>query len=251
MLCDLPYKIGNCIFFNLVLYFMTNLRRTPSAFFVFLLFSFMTTLCMSTLFRCFGAMSRSLVQALVPSACIILALNIYTGFIVPPPSMVPWFRWINYVDPIGYAFEALMVNEFWDRSFSCNTFVPSGPGYGGISELSRICGVVGSKAGFAVVQGEDYLRLSFGYEKSHLWRYDNPSHLRARWLMVEQQSRFAICIPSCLPSSVPPCIRARTLQEVCGRSVSLSSRRWKEKSGFTKRHRDHEQPISVFHSRAT
>ena len=165
----MPYKIGNAIFFNLVLYFMTNLRRTPSAFFIFLLFSFVTTLVMSTLFRTFGAMSRTLVQALVPSAIIILALNIYTGFVVPPIGMVPWFRWINYVDPIAYAFESLMINEFWDRSFDCSTFVPSGPGYDA-SDIGRICSVVGSVAGSSVVQGEDYLRLSFGYDKAHLWR---------------------------------------------------------------------------------
>jgi ABC-type multidrug transport system permease subunit len=29
MITDLPYKITNAIFFNLILYFMTNLRREP------------------------------------------------------------------------------------------------------------------------------------------------------------------------------------------------------------------------------
>src|SRR3569833_132986 len=110
IMCDLPYKIGNTIFFNLVHYFMTNLRRTPSAFFTINLFSNFTTQVKSTLFRTFGAMSRSLVQARVPSAIIILALIIFTGFVVPPTAMVPWFRWINYIDPIAYAFESLMVN---------------------------------------------------------------------------------------------------------------------------------------------
>ena len=170
LVTDMPYKIGNAIFFNLVLYFMTNLRRTPGAFFTFLLFSFSTTLVMSHMYRTFGALSRSLVQALVPVALIILSLIIFTGFAIPPALMVPWFGWIRYVNPIAYAYESLMINEYWDREFDCAIFVPQGPGYGDEGNLSGVCAVVGSKTGASVVSGEEYLRLTFGYEKTHLWR---------------------------------------------------------------------------------
>ncbi|KAK3312070.1 putative ABC transporter [Apodospora peruviana] len=169
LICDLPYKIGNAVFFNLVLYFMTNLRREPAAFFTFLIFTFVTTLVMSNMYRTFGALSRTLAQALVPAALIVLALIMYTGFVIPPTSMVPWFRWINYVNPIAYAFESLMINEFSDRMFGCANFVPSWPGHDG-KETNRVCGVVGASLGSDIVRGEDYLRLSFGYETSHLWR---------------------------------------------------------------------------------
>ena len=88
MLCDLPNKILTSIFFNLTLYFMTNLRRTPSAFFTFYLFSFMCLLAMSMIFRSIGALSRTLAQAMAPAAVLILALVIYTGFALPPGIMV-------------------------------------------------------------------------------------------------------------------------------------------------------------------
>jgi len=48
---------------------------------------------------------------MAPAALIILALVIYTGFTIPTRDMHPWFRWINYLDPVAYAFEALMINE--------------------------------------------------------------------------------------------------------------------------------------------
>ena len=48
---------------------------------------------------------------MAPAAVIILALIIYTGFAIPITYMHPWFRWINYLDPVSYAFEALMINE--------------------------------------------------------------------------------------------------------------------------------------------
>jgi hypothetical protein len=62
MICDLPNKIFMAIGFDLALYFMTNLRRTPGHFFVFLLFTFTCTLTMSMYFRCIAALSRTLAQ---------------------------------------------------------------------------------------------------------------------------------------------------------------------------------------------
>lgn len=89
MVCDLPNKLLISVFFNLVLYFMTNLRREPGAFFVFYLFSFMCTLTMSMFFRLIGSLSRTLAQAMAPAAIVILALVIYTGFVVPIRDMHP------------------------------------------------------------------------------------------------------------------------------------------------------------------
>ena len=79
MLCDIPAKTLNNIGFNLILYFMTNLRRTPGAFFFFLLISYIMTLTMSMLFRLIASVSRSLVEALVPTAIIMISIVVYTG----------------------------------------------------------------------------------------------------------------------------------------------------------------------------
>lgn len=62
MIMDLPNKIGTTIIFDLVVYFMTNLRRTPEHFFIFFLFTFVCTLTMSMFFRSIGALSRTLAQ---------------------------------------------------------------------------------------------------------------------------------------------------------------------------------------------
>lgn len=86
MLCDMPYKLLNAVTFNVTLYFMTNLRRTPGAFFTFLVFSIFTMLTMSMIFRTIAASSRTLSQALVPAAILILGLVIYTGFTIPPAT---------------------------------------------------------------------------------------------------------------------------------------------------------------------
>lgn len=171
MICDLPNKILTSLTFNLTLYFLTNLRRTPAAFFTFYLFSFTVILAMSMLFRSIGALSRTLAGAMAPAAVLILALVIYTGFTVPIRDMHPWFRWINYIDPVAYAFESLMINEFHDRRFPCTSFVPEGDGYYDLLDpLQKVCATVGAVAGSDAVEGDAYINTSFNYYHSHLWR---------------------------------------------------------------------------------
>jgi len=161
---------------------MANLRREPSAFFTFLLFSFFTTLALSMVFRTVGASSRSLVQALCPSSIFTLALMTYTGFVVPTHDMHPWFRWIGYIDPIAYAFESLMINEFSGRIFPCATFVPSGPGYLDVAPLSYACAVVGSEPGSHFVLGDHYIMLGFDYYPGRLWRFVKTFICRLKFL---------------------------------------------------------------------
>lgn len=164
-LCDMPYKIVNCIIFNLTLYFMSNLRREPGAFFFFLLFSFMITLVMSMIFRTIASVSRTLEQAMVPASLFINALVIYAGFSIPTTYMLGWSRWINYLDPVAYGFEALMANEFMGKDFPCSTVVPS---YGSVQYGT--CSAVGSVAGQDYVNGDVYLHSAYRYSKAHRWR---------------------------------------------------------------------------------
>ncbi|CAN8098273.1 unnamed protein product [Discula destructiva] len=172
MLVDLPYKILNTCVFNLVLYMMTNLRREPGAFFFYLLICFLSTLSMSMVFRTIASSSRTLSQAMVPAAIIILALVIFTGFVIPIGYMLDWCRWMNYLDPLAYAFEALMVNEFSGREYACSAFTPSQtiPGYENVSANEHVCSAVGAVAGLDYINGDDYINSAFQYYASNKWR---------------------------------------------------------------------------------
>ncbi|KAJ8078446.1 Multidrug resistance protein [Marasmius tenuissimus] len=170
MISDLPVKITTAITMNLVLYFMTNLRRTAGAFFIYLLFSFSCTLCMSMIFRTIGASAKTLSASMTPAALMMLALVCYTGFVIPIRDMHPWFRWINHIDPIAYVFESMMLNEFHGIEYPCVAYIPAGPGYENVGGTERICSVTGSEPGRAFVQGSRFLSESFRYVKSHMWR---------------------------------------------------------------------------------
>lgn len=172
MLCDLPNKVGTATVFNLALYFMTGLRREPRAFFIFYLFTFMCTLTISMYFRSIAALSRTMSQAMAPAAVFILSLIIYTGFAIPVGQMVVWFRWLNYINPVGYGFEALMINEFHNRKIPCSPsmIVPAGPAYMNVLPSQRICSTTGAAAGADFVDGDTWLQVNYQYTAGHLWR---------------------------------------------------------------------------------
>lgn len=172
MLCDMPYKIANTIIFNLSLYFLTNLKREPGAFFFFLLISFATVLVMSMIFRTIASASRTLFQALVPAAILILDLVIFTGFVIPKRYMLGWCKWLYWIDPIAYAFEALVVNEFHNRDYTCDEFIPRNDveGYADIPSANRVCSAVGAIEGQSAVNGDRYAEMNFDYKWENRWR---------------------------------------------------------------------------------
>ncbi|KAL3446381.1 ABC-2 type transporter-domain-containing protein [Aspergillus insuetus] len=170
MIMDMPYKIMNSLLTNLTLYFMGNLRREPGAFFFMFLISFSMMMGMSMFFRFFASITKSIEQALAPSAIILLGLVLYTGFAIPVSYMRGWAAWLRWLNPVSYGFEAVMVNEFHGREFPCVSFVPSGPGYENVSLSEKVCSTVGSVPGSSVVQGTEFVRSAYGYLSKNRWR---------------------------------------------------------------------------------
>jgi ABC-type multidrug transport system permease subunit len=81
--------------------------------------------------------------------------------------MHPWFEWIHYINPIYYAFEILVANEFHGRDFPCASFVPA---YADLSGDSFSCSASGSVAGQTTVSGDRYIFYNFKYSYDHVWR---------------------------------------------------------------------------------
>lgn len=169
IITDLPTKFLISVGFNFILYFIVDLRRSAGHFFFYWLVNFTCTLSMSHIFRTIGAATTSLQQAMTPASILLFTLVVFTGFVIPPNDMHGWCRWINYIDPVAYAFEALVANEFHNREFPCSAAVPRGPGYP-VSGEHVVCAEVGAQPGSATVNGDAYIGLSFEYFNSHRWR---------------------------------------------------------------------------------
>ncbi len=85
---------------------------------------------------------------------------------------------VHGAQPLRYAFEGVMANELHGFQAHCISFVPSGPGYEGVSPLNQVCAVVGSTAGQTYVEGDVYLKLAFGYSYDNLWKVSSHSSPR-------------------------------------------------------------------------
>jgi ABC-type multidrug transport system permease subunit len=160
--------------FNIPLYYMANLRNESAHVVIYLLFAFSSTLTMSMIFRTIGQLTRTIAEALTPAALLVIGLVIYTGFIIPIRNMQGWLRWINYINPLAYSYEALVANEFHNRNFKCESFVPEGPSYGNTTSAERTCSVAGASTGSSVVNGNLYAEENYGYYYSHVWRFVFP-----------------------------------------------------------------------------
>ena len=167
VIADIPVKFAVAVCFNSILYFFGGLRKEPGPFFIFFLFSFVVNFTMSFVFKTLGAVTKSVSQAMTLAGCLVLAIIIYTGFTIPRPYMEVFLRWISWINPVAYAFEALLVNELHDQSYACSSFVPSYTNFGG---STFVCAARGAIAGQTSVSGDAFLSSSYQYSYSHLWR---------------------------------------------------------------------------------
>ncbi|KAH0562043.1 hypothetical protein GP486_003252 [Trichoglossum hirsutum] len=167
MMSEIPVKFATAVCSNIILYFLTGLRREPSNFFIFFLFTFVATLTMSAVFRAIAASTKTISQALAIAGVSVLAIVIYTGFTVPRPYMHPWFKWLSWINPIAYGFEALLVNELHGQNFPCTNLVPAYPDLQGDT---FVCSVAGAAPGERFVSGDAFLEAAYGYSYTHIWR---------------------------------------------------------------------------------
>ena len=166
---DVPLVLIQVTIFDVVVYFMANLSRTASQFFISLLFLFFLTMTMYAFFRAIGSLVSSLDVATRITGVAIQALVVYTGYLIPPSKMHPWFSWLRWINPVQYGFEGLMSNEFAGLTIQCQPpfLVPQGPG---ASPQYQSCTLQGSQPGSTTVSGDDYIQVAYQYSRSHLWR---------------------------------------------------------------------------------
>jgi ABC-type multidrug transport system ATPase subunit len=167
---DLPLILIQVTLFALPVYWMTGLKATGEAFMTYWITTISVTMCMTALFRAIGAAFSSFDAASKVSGFLMSALIMYTGFLIPAPSMHPWLAWMLWINPLAYGYEAILSNEFHGQLIPCvnNNLVPNGPGYN-ISEFQACTGIRGAPVGASVVTGDQYLQ-GLSYSHAHVWR---------------------------------------------------------------------------------
>lgn len=168
---DIPVVITQVSCFSLILYFMSALQMDPGRFFTFWIIVIVQTLCFIQLFRAVGAVCKSFGNASKISGLLSTVFFVYGGYLIPFGKMHVWFRWIFYLNPGSYAFEALMANEFVGRQLTCiePDYIPYGAGYPTSASPHRGCSVLGSNSD-GIIDGAAYIREQYHYSPGHIWR---------------------------------------------------------------------------------
>ncbi|KGO74104.1 CDR ABC transporter [Penicillium italicum] len=168
---DIPVVMLQVTCFSLILYFMAALQMNAGKFFTFWIIVIVQTLCFVQLFRAVGAVCKKFGNASKISGLLSTIFFVYGGYLIPFHKMHVWFRWIFYLNPGAYAFEALMANEFVGRKFTCiePDYIPYGNGYSNSGSVHRGCSVLGSDEE-GIIDGAKYIEEQFSYSVHHIWR---------------------------------------------------------------------------------
>ncbi|KAK4198661.1 putative ABC transporter [Triangularia verruculosa] len=180
---DIPVLLFQVFIFAIVQYFMVGLTMTAGGWFTYWIVVFATSMCMTACFRMIGAAFSNFDAASKISGLAVKLLVMYTGYMIVRPKMHPWFGWIFWLNPLAYAFDALLSNEFKGRVIPCvgPNLVPTGPGYMDVEVGQQACaGVGGAVPGRSYVLGDDYLS-SLEYGSGHIWR--NFGIIWAYWVL--------------------------------------------------------------------
>ncbi|KAJ5376401.1 ABC multidrug transporter atrF [Penicillium cosmopolitanum] len=165
---DFPAIFCMVVPFTIIVYFMAGLDVTASKFFIYFLFVYTTTFCITSLYRMFAALSPTIDDAVRFAGIALNLLILFVGYVIPKQTLISdsiWFGWLFYVNPDL----AVLTNEFSDRVMQCapEQLVPQGPG---VDPRYQGCALTGSSAGSTVVTGQEYLAANFQFTRSHLWR---------------------------------------------------------------------------------
>jgi ABC-type multidrug transport system permease subunit len=148
--------------------------------------SLLTTVqSLTSLFRLVGTASKTIDSATKTAGLISFATLVCCDYV----QMLPWISWFFWINPTGQAYDALVSNEFRDRTIPCvgPNLVPSGPKYESSPSVACI-GVGGAPGQDGFITGEQYLS-SQSYATTHIWR--NIGIMWAYWLMFTCSALFA------------------------------------------------------------
>ncbi|KAE8718787.1 ABC transporter G family member 38 [Hibiscus syriacus] len=118
---EIPYTIAQVAIYGVVVYAMMGFQWTASKFFLNTFFMFITVL----LFIYYGimvvAVSPNQAAAAVLSGVFYTAWNLFSGFIIPRPRIVKWWRWYAWLCPVSWSLWGMSTSQYGDLQSKLET----------------------------------------------------------------------------------------------------------------------------------
>ncbi|KAI3624284.1 hypothetical protein GLX27_003060 [Malassezia furfur] len=167
---DFPIRMVSLVIFDVVVYFLTGLSYDAQKFFTYFGITCLVTYCMTAFFRMLAASTKSEPLATMFGGVAVLDVALYTGYMIPRGSMMDWWRWLSYWNPVAFGFEILLANEYRGMQFRCKQLVPYGEGFDDRPVANKVCPVAGAQPGDEYVDAPTYLDATYGFTWDHTVR---------------------------------------------------------------------------------
>ena len=159
---DFFQELAKTIALVLPLYLMAGLNLGSSAqrLLYCVLIMVLVSLVMISMTRFVAAIFDDVNSASGVAGLTTILLVLYNGFLKRPDEIQNWLVWIYWINPLHYAFEALLINEYDGLEFECTPaeLIPANPN---IPPQFRIC---------TVTTGEAYLENTYGITNGEIFR---------------------------------------------------------------------------------
>eukprot|EP00850_Spirogloea_muscicola_P017864 SM000157S02094 [mRNA] locus=s157:259267:270139:- [translate_table: standard] len=119
VLSQLPFSLCEIGIYAPLVYWLTGLSSAQGGvhFIMFLFIVFMVALVGSSLVRLIASISPSREAAGSLAGLSILAMLLFSGFLITKGKIPGWWIWMYYVSPLQWAYTAIVCNEFLSGSF--------------------------------------------------------------------------------------------------------------------------------------
>ena len=152
----LPFDIFFPVVFSCVVYWLVGLNSAASSFFLFIFALVLTSLVAGSMGIMLGCLFPNAEVAVSLAPVVIIPFMLFAGFYVSLSSIPVWLSWIQYISIFKWALQALIVNEFYNETFTC---APSE--YIQVSTTEGIVQVCPVTNGLQVLTKYDYITTSF------------------------------------------------------------------------------------------
>ncbi|GJU70197.1 pleiotropic drug resistance protein 1 [Tanacetum coccineum] len=114
VLVEIPYVLVQTVVYTLIVYSMIGFEWTAAKFFWYIYFQFCCFLYMTS----YGMMAVAItpngsIAAIIASSFYGI-FNLFSGFIIPRPSIPVWWRWYYWGNPMAWTIYGMVVSQFGD-----------------------------------------------------------------------------------------------------------------------------------------
>ncbi|CAL0309799.1 unnamed protein product [Lupinus luteus] len=114
VLIEVPYVLFQAIVYGIIVYSMIGFEWNVAKVFWYLFIMYFTFLY----FTYYGMMSVALTPnqhiSTIVSSAFYAIWNLFSGFIVPRPTIPVWWRWYSWCNPVAWSLYGLVVSQFGD-----------------------------------------------------------------------------------------------------------------------------------------